>query len=310
MAEADQLQRLAFATGGDFTSQAVALQTGLHQLLGQYQQTLAGVDQRIDELGMHVQRLVGRNGPGRGGPDHDAGGLGQIRQTERSSQLVGILDREGDVDGIGFLVLIFDFRLGQRRTAVEAPVHRLQALEDEATFDQLGQGADFPGFVGEVHGLVRVVPVAQDAETDEVGFLPFDLFGRVGTAALAGQIGRLVLAEGGLDLVLDRQTVAIPARHIRRVEAGQGARADDHVFDHLVHRVTNVNIAVGIRRAIVQDELRATFADLPQLPVQVNAVPALQNLRLALWQTGLHRKCRGRQIEGRFVIGHFSPDSS
>jgi len=74
--------------------------------------------------------------------------------------------------------------------------------------------------------------------------------------------------------------------------------------------VANVNIAVGIRRAIVQDELRATFADLPQLPVQVNAVPALQNLRLALWQTGLHRKCRGRQIEGRFVIGHFSPDSS
>ncbi len=259
---------------------------------------------------MHVQCLVGRNGPGRGGPDHDAGRLGQIRQTERSSQLVGILDFEGDVDGIGFLVLIFDLRLGQRRTAVEAPVHRLQALEDEAAFHQFGQGADFSRLIGKVHGLVRVVPVSQDAEADEVGLLPFDLFGRVGAATLAGQIGRLVLAEGGLDLVLDRQTVAIPTRHIGRVETSQGARADDHVLDHLVHRVANVNIAVGIRRAIVQDELRATFADLPQLPVQVNAVPALQNLRLALWQTGLHRKCRGRQIEGRFVIGHFSPDSS
>ena len=310
MTEADQLQRLAFATGDDFTGQAVALQTGLHQLFGQHQHALTGVHQRIDELGVHVQRLVGRDGPGRSGPDDDAGALDQAGQAERGGQLVGVLDIEGDVDGIRFLVLIFDFRLGQRRTTVEAPVHRLQALEDEAAFHQFGQGADFPGFVGEVHGLVRVVPVTQNAEADEVGLLPLDLLGRIGTATLAGQIGRLVLAEGGLDLVLDRQTVAVPTRHVGSVETGQGARADDHVLDHLVHRVANVNIAVGIRRAIVQDELRATFADLPQLPVQVNAVPALQNLRLALWQTGLHRKCRGRQIEGRFVIGHFSPDSS
>ena len=223
MAEADQLQHLAFATGDDFTGQAVALQAGLDQFLGQQQQALAGVDQRIDELGVHVQRLVGRNGPGRGGPDHDAGRLGQIGQTERSSQLVGIFDLEGDVDGIGFLVLILDLGLRQRRTAVEAPVHRLQALEDEAAFDQFGQGADFPRFIGKVHGLVRVVPVTQDAEADEVGLLPFDLLGGIGTAALAGQVGGLILAEGGLDLVLDRQTVAVPARHIGRIETRQGA---------------------------------------------------------------------------------------
>jgi len=44
--------------------------------------------------------------------------------------------------------------------------------------------------------------------------------------------------------------------------------------------VADVDVAVGVRRAVMQDEFRATFADLPQLPVQVNAVPALQNLRL------------------------------
>ena len=310
MTEADQLQRLAFATSDDFTGQAIALQTGLDQFFGQHQQALAGVHQRIDELGMHVQRLVGRNGPGRGGPDDDAGALRQAGQAERGGQLVGVLDIEGDVDGIGFLVLILHLGLCQRRTAVEAPVDRLQPLEDKATLNHLGQGTNFPGLVGEVHGLVGVVPVAQNAETNEVGLLPFDLLGGVGAATLAGQIRWLVLAEGGLDLVLDGQAMAVPTRYVRCVEPGEGTRTHNHVLDDLVHRMADVDVAVGVRRAIMQDELRASLADLPQLPVQVDAVPALQNLRLALWQTGLHRKCRGRQIEGRFVIGHFSPDSS
>ncbi|MCY1188438.1 hypothetical protein D9M73_295480 [compost metagenome] len=74
--------------------------------------------------------------------------------------------------------------------------------------------------------------------------------------------------------------------------------------------MTDVDAAVGVRRAIVQDELRATFADLPQLAVQIDAVPALQQFRLALGQTGLHRECRLGQVQGRFVIGHFSPGSS
>ena len=99
----------------------------------------------------------------------------------------------GHVDRRRFLFLVLDFRLGQRRTAVEAPVDRLQPLEDKATLNHLGQRADFTGLVGEVHGLVGVVPVTQNAETNEVGLLPFDLLGGVGAATLAGQIRWLVL---------------------------------------------------------------------------------------------------------------------
>src|SRR5690554_7865479 len=62
---------------------------------------------------------------------------------------------------------------------------------------------------------------------------------------------------------------------IWRIEAGQSARADDHVLDHLVHRVVDMDVAIGVGWAVVQDKFRTTFADLPQLPVQVNAVPAL-----------------------------------
>ncbi len=205
MAEVDQLQGRTLGSGDDRAFQVVALEARLDQLFGQHQQTLAGIDQGILELRVDVQRLVGGDGPRSGGPDHDSGWLGQRLQPEGGSQLGLVGNREGHVDGLGFLVGVFDFRFSQGRTAIEAPVHRLEALEHEALLDHFGQCADFASFVGEVHGLVRVVPVTQHAQANELGLLPFDLLGGVLAAQLAGAVGRQVLAVGNLDLVLDRQ---------------------------------------------------------------------------------------------------------
>lgn len=54
----------------------------------------------------------------------------------------------------------------------------------------------------------------------------------------------------------------------------------------------------------MQDELRPRFAKLTQLLVQANAVPVLQNFRLALGQASLHRERRVGQVQGRFIISH------
>ncbi|MNM92966.1 hypothetical protein D3C81_1053220 [compost metagenome] len=286
--EVDQFQRRTLGGGNDRTFQVVALQARLDQLFSQHQQALAGVDQGVLEFRVDIQGLVGRDGPRGGGPDHDGGRLGQRSEAEGSSQLGLVGNREGNVDGLRFLVGVLDFGLGQGRTAIEAPVHRLQALEHEALLDHLGQGTDFTGLVGEIHGLVRVVPVTQHTQADELGLLPFDLLGSVLAAQLAGTVGGKVLAVGNLDLVFDRQAVAVPTWHVRRIEAGQGLGTDDHVLEDLVQRMTDVNLAVGIGRAVVQDELRTILANLAQLSVQANAVPALQNLRFALGQAGLH----------------------
>ena len=237
---------------------------------------------------MHVQCLVGRDGPRGRGPDHDGGWLGQACQAERLGQLGVVGDREGHVDGRGLLVFVFHFRLGQGRTAVEAPVHGLEALEHETALDDFGQGTDFTGLVLEIHGLVGVVPLAQHTQADEFGLLPFDLLGGVGTAQFAGLVRAQVLAVSHFDFVLDRQAMAVPTRDIRRVEARQGLGAQDHVLENLVQRMTDVNRAVGIRRAVVQDEFRTILANFAQLSVQANTVPALQDLRFALWQAGLH----------------------
>ncbi|MND95901.1 hypothetical protein D3C80_881680 [compost metagenome] len=294
--EVDQLQCRTWRGGNDRAFQRITLQARLNQLLRQYQQFVADIDQGVGELRVDVQRLVGRNGPRCGGPDHDRCGLGQRCQAESSRQLGFIGHREGDVDGLRFLVGVLDFGFGQGRTAIEAPVHRLEALEHEALLDHLGQGADFTGLVGEVHGLVRVVPVTQHTQADELGLLPFDLLGGIGAAQLAGLIGAQVLAVSHFNLVLDRQTVAVPARYVRGIETGQGLGTDNHVLENLVQRMTDVNLAVGIGRAVVQHELRTILANFAQLLVQANAVPALQNLRFALRQAGLHREGGVRKV--------------
>ena len=288
MAEIDQFQGRTRGSRDHRTFQAVAGQAGRHQFLGQDQQALAGVHQCVVELRVDVQRLVGRNGPRGGGPDHDGCGLGQLGQAKGGGQLVFVSHREGHVDGGGLLVLILDFRLGQGRTAIEAPVHWLEPLEYEATLDHFRQGADFAGLVGKVHGLVGVVPVTQNTQADELGLLALDLLGGIGTAQLAGLVRGQILAVGHFDLVLDRQAMAVPTRYVGRVETGQGLGANDHVLEDLVQRMTDVNLAIGIGRAVVQNELGTILANLAQLSVQANAVPTLQNLWFALRQAGLH----------------------
>ncbi|STW01746.1 Uncharacterised protein [Klebsiella pneumoniae] len=126
-----------------------------------------------------------------------------------------------------------------------------------AITDDFAQRADDVGFGFEVHGQVRMRPVAQHAETDKVFTLAIDLLGGI-FAALSAEFGSgkflTRLAVFLLHFQLDRQTVAVPARNVRRVIARQSFGLNDNVFQNLVYRVTNMNAAIRIRRAIMQNE--------------------------------------------------------
>ena len=61
-------------------------------------------------------------------------------------------------------------------------MHRLGAFQQVAVVDDFAQRADDIGFGFEVHGQVRVIPVAQHAQTDKVFFLAFNLLSGVLTA--------------------------------------------------------------------------------------------------------------------------------
>ncbi len=93
-----------------------------------------------------------------------------------------------------------------------------------------------------------------------------------------------------LDLQLDRQAVAVPAGDVRRVVAVHRARLHDEVFQDLVDRVADVNLAVRVRRAVVQHEARPAARDLAQLLIKAAVFPVLQHGGLAVGEVRLHRE--------------------
>ena len=114
----------------------------------------------------------------------DDGGGAELRRGEPQARgEVGVVGHaERDVDRRRDVLLVLDFRLGERRAAVEAPVHRLHALVEVAVLDDAAEGAQLLRLVARRHGEVGALPVAEDPEALEVGALQVDLLLRVGAA--------------------------------------------------------------------------------------------------------------------------------
>ena len=304
----DAAQPFARNGGQHLALQAPALHAGIDQCFGDHVQAALGLHQRVRQLGVQVQRLVGGDGPGRGGPDHGKRVLREGRHAKGRRQRGRVVGLEGHVQRGALLVLVLDFKLGQRRAAVKAPVHGLEAAVHEATLHYLLERADLAGFAGEVHGLVRVVPVAEHAQALEVGHLLCDLLGGKGSALGLHFVTRQVAAVQLFNGVFNGQTVAVPAGHVQRVKAFELTRLGDHVLEDLVDRVANVQLAVGIGRAVVQDELGRTATGIAQLFVDAFVFPLLHPAGLALGQVAAHGEgCvwqvqRGAVVHGRRAV--------
>ena len=101
----------------------------------------------------------------------------------------------------------------------------------------------------------------------------------------------------------NRHAVAIPARHIDRIEARHLLRFDNNVFQHLVDRMTDMNGRVGVGRAIVQNKFRLALARGTNFFVKFFILPLLDPSRLTFGELAAHGERRVGQIQGRFVIG-------
>ena len=177
-----------------------------------------------------------------------------------------------------------------------------------AAFGEFEQFGDDGAFGLWVHRQIGVVPVGVDAEAFQLLALGVDPCLRVGAAFGAEFLGgnlvlvALFLAVFLLDLPFDRQAVAIPAGDVGRVEALEALRAHDHVLEDMVQRVADVDVAIRIGRAIVEDEFFAARAGIAQGAVEIlilpQICPARQNARLLLGEARLHGEIGLRQEDG------------
>mgnify|MGYP007019718909 CR=1 FL=1 len=99
-----------------------------------------------------------------------------------------------------------------------------------------------------------------DAESLEAGHLRLHLLFGVGTALGHDFFLRKILTVFLFDLNFNRHTVAVPARYVRSIKAFQCSGFKNDVLQNLVDCVADVNVSVGIGRAVMQKEALCTFA--------------------------------------------------
>jgi hypothetical protein len=97
--------------------------------------------------------------------------------------------------------------------------------------------------------------------------------------------------------------VAIPARHIARIAPQHLLAAGDEIFQHLVQRVADMQMAIRIRGAIMQDEGLAPCGTGAQPVIDAKPFPAGQPFGFARRQARAHGEFGLGQEEGIFVIG-------
>ena len=258
-------------------------------------------DGHVGRLGVQDDGVVGRKRPRRRGPDVDPELAGPGLEAGRDGRHL-----EADEDGGADLVAVLDLGLGERRVAVGAPVDRLASAVDGAAVEDCLEDLDVGGVVVVDVGQVGVVPLGQHAQALEALALGVDLLDGHLAAELAdllgGKLVELLGPEDGLDLVLDGLAVAVPAGDVRRLEALHGLIAVDDVLRDLVLRVAEVDRAVGVRGAVVQDELLVALVLLEQLGVDVVVLPLLEPLGLVLGEARAHREARLREIRRLLVL--------
>ena len=278
----------------------------LHDLLGQslghdVHLAVRRLDDGICLVRMQGDGEVAGQRPDGGSPDDEAE-LGEVEVAELSKI---VLHRELDVNGGAGIVLILDLGLGESGLVLGAPVDGLKSLIDMAVLIHLAEDADFIGFEALVHGLVGVLPVADNAEALEALALDIDVLLGIGFAGGAevrnahGLVVELLLLDDG---ALDGHAVVIPAGDIRSVVAAHRVGADDEVLDGLVERVTHVDVAVGERRAVVQGEAGLALVLLEHFVIDILLFPLFQHLGLALGQARAHGKVGFRQIKSGVEI--------
>ena len=197
--------------------------------------------------------------PWRGGPNDDGR---RCKRTVRRRR-----HRKLHPYRIARVVLVLDFGFSERGLFHHAPHHRLGAAIESAVGGELHQFARDLGFGEIIHRGVGMIPVADDAEPLEFLTLHVEPACRVGAALLAerhhrGGVAkiRLRLAFGAvilfLDLPFDRQAVTVPAGHVVGIKAEHLLALGNDVLEDLVQRVPDMDVAVGVGRAVVQHEFR------------------------------------------------------
>src|SRR6476646_11993689 len=96
--------------------------------------------------------------------------------------------------------------------------------------------------------------------------------------------------------------MTVPTGGVRRVKTRHSLRLYDEILKDLVEGGAEVDAAVGVRRAVVEDVHGAAGAGVSDLVIEAGGFPAGEEFGLSLGEVGLHGKVGAGQIDGLIEI--------
>ncbi len=158
----------------------------------------------------------------------------------------------------------------------------LSAFLQESVLLNTCQRSDRIRFSLKPHRFIRILPVPEHAKTNEIFSLPIYLLPSELSTERTKFCGLYSLSMQLLDLVFNWQTMAVPSRDIGCIKTSKRFGFDNNIFKDLVNGMTNMDITIGIRWAIMQDKRRSTLSFLSNFLVQTVNLPLFNPKRLAL----------------------------
>ena len=214
-------------------------------------------------------------------------------------------------DRIALVIVIFDFSFRQRGLFHCRPHNGLGSLVQSSVHQEFHEFRSDDRFGVVIHGEVRIVPLPDDAEALEL--LPLNLNPMLGEmpAFLPQLVYRHFVFFGALfsvtllDFPFDRETMAIPSRHVTRVFAHHLLGSDDHVLENFVQRMSDVKMSVGVGRSVMKNEGRSALL-FAQPVVNADPLPPFEPAGLPLRKARPHREIGFRKLESASVVSIFS----
>mmetsp|Transcript_47411 Transcript_47411/g.140001 ORF Transcript_47411/g.140001 Transcript_47411/m.140001 type:complete len:618 (+) Transcript_47411:1198-3051(+) len=245
-----------------------------------------GLDQRVVQRRVHGNATIGRDGPGRRGPDGNlqvlSGHPGLLeRRGHLADALEGHVDRGRDVS-LGVLQLC----LSQCRAGRGRPVDGLPAPVDVTSADHLLEDPQLRSLILRQQREIGIVELAPDAVTLEGLALLLDSRACELGSLLAKSDGRegfpLIALHGLQHLQLNGQAMAIPARDISHLVALHRLELVDDILQDLVQGVAHVEGAVRVRWPVMKRECAHRRLALEELLIDAFGAPEVLKLRLPL----------------------------
>ncbi len=168
------------------------------------------------------------------------------------------------------MIPVLNLCLGKGRLAIDTPVYRFFAPDQAAVQGEFAKFPDNGGFIGVVHGEIRSLPFAKYSQAFELLSLNVNIFFSVTPAVLSDfhlTHLRLLGSKLFVHLMLYGQTVTIPTRHVRGIKASHLFGFYYYILEYFIERCTHMNVAICIRRAIMEHVLVPAFCDFTNLMV-------------------------------------------